>query len=411
MLQHWIWLTNRKGIGPRSVMALLRHFGDPEAVYFADPDHYKAVPDLGARDLSALEDKSLESAQKILEDCFNKNIKILTIQDAAYPDRLKNIPDPPAVLYYVGKLPEFDAEAAIAVVGTRKASAYGILTAKRLGYQIGRCGGLVVSGLAGGIDSAAMTGALTAGCPVVGVLGCGVDVVYPRYNGELYRDTAVRGCLISEFPPRTPPERQNFPRRNRVMAGLSLGVLVVEAPAKSGALITADQALEQGRDVFAVPGNIDSPNSEGTNRLISQGAMVAGCGWDVMKEYQALFPGKIARFEGGVKTTAEPELLRSLTPKKPVAMVASPRKTPKETKKSIDNPPQIAYIDLKDIEQQLTEDEKRILSALTKGPTHVDEVIAGTGLAASRVLASMTLLEVKGLIRRLPGKQYERSHK
>ena len=186
---------------------------------------------------------------------------------------------------------------------------------------------------------------------------------------------------------------------------------MVEAPAKSGALITADQALEQGRDVFAVPGNIDSPNSEGTNRLISQGAMVAGCGWDVMKEYQALFPGKIARFEGGVKTTAEPELLRSLTPKKPVARVASPRKTPKETKKSIDNPPQIAYIDLKDIEQQLTEDEKRILSALTKGPTQVDEVIAGTGLAASRVLASMTLLEVKGLIRRLPGKQYERSHK
>lgn len=411
MLQHWIWLSTRKGLGPRSVMSLLRHFGDPEAVYFADPGSYQLVPELERRDLSALEDKSLDGAQKVLEDCFNKQIRVLTYQDAAYPMRLKNIPDPPAVLYYVGNLPDFDGEAAVAVVGTRKATPYGIVVAKRLGYQIGRCGGMVISGLAGGIDSAAMTGALTAGGPVVGVLGCGADVVYPRWNTELYRDTAVRGCILTEFVPGTPPEGRNFPRRNRIMSGLSLGVLVVEAPVKSGALITADQALEQGRDVFAVPGNIDSPNSVGTNQLLGQGAMVAGTGWDVMREYEALFPNKVHPYHGGQQTTAEAEVKRTKIDAKPLPVVASKVETPKEVKKSIDNPSQIAYIDLNEIQQQLTPDEKAITDALSQGPTHVDEVIAKTGLAASRVLASMTLLEVKGLVRRLPGKLFELARK
>ena len=207
-------------------------------------------------------------ANGILGDCAAKGIYVLTYQDAAYPNRLKHIPDPPLTLYYQGTLPDFDAEPAVAVVGTRRASAYGCLTARRMGYQIAKCGGLVVSGMAGGVDTLAMKGALLAEQPVVGVLGNGLDVVYPRSNRDLYQDVAWRGCLLSEFPPGTPPIGRNFPRRNRIISGLTCGVVVVEAPARSGALITAQLALDQGRDVFAVPGNVDAACSAGSNGLL-----------------------------------------------------------------------------------------------------------------------------------------------
>ena len=182
MLLHWIWLAHRPGVSDRMKISLLAHFRDPEDIYFADGESYRHVPGVTAEAAAGLEDKDLSSSGKILEDCRREKIHMLTYRDAAYPSRLKATADPPVLLYYKGQLPDFDGQPVIGVVGTRKASAYGLQTAKRMGYQISKCGGIVVSGLAYGIDAMAMSGALTAGQPTVGVLGCGADIVYPQSN-------------------------------------------------------------------------------------------------------------------------------------------------------------------------------------------------------------------------------------
>ncbi len=288
MLKYWLWLASRRNLSPREQLAVLRHFGTPEAAYCAEKSALSEVE--GLRSTASLEDKSLMEPEEILNECYRKQISILTYQDAAYPDRLRSIDDPPMVLYYQGTVPAIDTEPVIAVVGTRKASAYGLVQAKQLGYQLGRMGAVVVSGGADGIDTMAMKGALTAGAPVIGVLGCGVDVVYPAANRSLFEDVRTRGWLVSEYPPGTAAIGAHFPVRNRILSALSLGVLVVEAPEKSGALITARRALEQGRDVFALPANVDSATCAGNLRLLREGAIVAADGWDVLKEYVHLFP-------------------------------------------------------------------------------------------------------------------------
>lgn len=412
MLIHWIWLSHRPGFGPRTKVKLLEHFRDPEAVYYADEE---ALGQLGlsAEAIAALLDKNLESSGKILEDCEKKRLNILTIQDAAYPSRLKNIPDPPPVLYYKGQLPDFDSEPVIGVVGTRKASAYGLTVAKRMGYQIGKCGGLVVSGMAYGIDGLAMSGALTAGAKTVGVLGCGADIVYPQSNRSLFRDVERYGCILSEFAPGQPAAKWTFPMRNRIISGLSCGVLVVEAPEKSGALITARLALEQGRDVFAVPGNIDMPTCIGSNELLRDGAIMVSSGWDVLSEYESLFPDKIHREDAPSRQRAYPqELARQEGETTPPRVAQTPR-TPEETnhlkknleKKSIDKEPVQAYSDVNVNLSRLSGDEKTIVLCLKNGQRLVDDVIAETGMTTGKLLAVLTMLELKGVIKRLPGKQ------
>ena len=194
------------------------------------------------------------------------------MQDADYPVRLRNIFEPPSLLYVKGQLPVIDEEVAVAMVGTRKASPYGVEAAEKIAYGLSRQGAVVISGAAAGVDSASHRGALRAGGKTIAVLGNGLDVVYPAENEWLYRDIAASGALISEYPPGTAAESWHFPVRNRIISGLSLATVVVEAPEKSGALITANTALEQGRDVFAVPGPIDAPMSRGCNRLIADGA-------------------------------------------------------------------------------------------------------------------------------------------
>lgn len=414
MLIHWIWLAHRSGLPDRMKRVLLQHFQDPEDMYYADSDAFDIVEGLSEEGREALRDKELSGAERILEQCRKENIHLLTYRDAAYPARLKNIDDPPVLLYYRGTLPDLDGSPAIAVVGTRKASAYGLTTAKRMGYQIGRCGGIVVSGMAYGIDGFAMTGALMADAPVVGVLGCGVDIVYPPSNKPLFQDAERYGCILSEFAPGTPPVRWNFPRRNRIIAGLSCGVLVVEAPEKSGALITARQALDQGRDVFAVPGNIDVPSFAGSNQLLRSGAIPALSGWDVVGEYEALFPDKIRRDTGPVRVTAEPdEVLRASGVEKPAARVAQKTRQPKKkqpddeksNKKVIDKESSPPYIDLNDKISKLSADEKAIVAALRNGERLVDDVIAETGMTTGKLLACLTMLELKGIVRRLPGKR------
>ena len=319
------------------------------------------------------------------------------------------------VLYYKGTLPDFDGSPVIGVVGTRKASAYGMQTAKRMGYQIGRCGGIVVSGMAYGIDGMAMAGALTAGQCVIGVLGCGADVIYPPSNRALFADVERYGCILSEFAPGTPPVKWNFPKRNRIISGLSCGVLVVEAPEKSGSLITARQAADQGRDVFVVPGNIDIPSFVGSNRLLRDGAIAVSSGWDILSEYEAQYPDKIHPDDAPAKQTAYPdEVLKvasqverpqSSEKKKPEksAKKENPKKEPK--KKDIDKEPSGPYIDVNDILTKLSPDEKAIVTAVKDGERLVDDVIAETGMTTGKLLATLTMLELKGIIKRHPGKR------
>ena len=414
MIVHWIWLATRHGVSDRLKVELLHHFQDPENVYFADADSYRQVEGLTTEGLEALKDKDLCPAEKILDDCRREKLQILTYQDAAYPGRLKNISDPPLVFYYKGRLPDFDGLPLIAVVGTRGASPYGLTTAKRMGYQIARCGGIVVSGMAFGIDGMAMRGALTGGGAVVGILGCGAEQIYPISNRSLFADTESYGCILSEFPPGTPPLARNFPRRNRIISGLSCGVLVVEAPEKSGALITARQAADQGRDVFVVPGNIDVPTFVGSNRLLRDGAIAVSHGWDILSEYEVLFPDKIRKDLGQNQLSiSREELAQNDESAAEVSKVAQKPKKPaqknpikQETeKKGIDKAASSPYSDVNDILPKLSADEQTIVSAIGKDERLVDDVIAETGLPVGKVLATLTLLEVKGVVKRLPGKR------
>ena len=411
MLIHWIWFATRTNLSDRTKANLLQHFRDAEDIYYAEADAYGVVDGITSDAIASLQDKQLGKAQSILDECEGKNIRILTIRDAAYPNRLRNIVDPPVVLYYKGHLPEFDSLPLIAVVGTRKATPYGLTTAKRMGYQIGACGGVVVSGMAYGIDGMAMQGALTAGAKVIGVLGCGADVVYPVSNRSLFADVERHGCLLSEFAPGTEPFKWNFPKRNRIISGLSCGVLVIEAPENSGALITARQAAEQGRDVFAVPGNIDMPSCAGSNGLLRDGAYMASSGWDVLGEYQAQFPGKIQnRCKPGQQMAYPDEIAKvAADAEKALPKVAQKPKLfshgKEKKKKEIDNTKRSQYSDAEDKRASLNQDEKMILSLVEQGTTLVDDIIAESNLAAGAVLAVLTMLEVKGLILRLPGKR------
>ena len=418
MLIHWIWLAHRPGVSDRMKVNLLQHFREPEDIYFADGESYRHVEGMTAEAAESLKDKDLSAAEAALAACRREGLHILTFQDAAYPSKLKNIADPPILLYYKGQLPDFDALPVIGVVGTRKASAYGMQTAKRMGYQIGRCGGIVVSGMAYGIDGMAMAGALTAGQVTVGVLGCGADIVYPPSNRGLFRDVEAYGCILSEFAPGTPPARWTFPKRNRIISGLSNGVLVVEAPEGSGALITANHGLEQGRDVFVVPGNIDQPGFVGSNRLLRDGATLVSSGWDILSEYAALYPDKISREEAASSQRAYPDEVAKVLAEseKPLPKVAQNRSLPGKNKalkknlekKTIDNEASEAYSDVNTTLPKLSPDEQLIINALSSGERLVDDVIAETGLTTGKMLALLTMLELKGLVKRLPGKRITR---
>ena len=413
MIAHWIWLSTRPHISERVKVELVRAFHDPEAVYYGDGDSFDQIPGLMPEGKVALGDKSMEEAEQILRTCRKKGLHILTFQDAAYPSRLKNIPDPPLVFYYKGRLPDFDALPVIGVVGTRRASAYGLNAARRMGYQIARCGGIVVSGMADGIDSMATRGALTADMPAIGILGCGADIVYPAKNRELFADMEQYGCLMSEFIPGTPPLGRNFPKRNRIISGLACGVLVVEAPEKSGALITAHAALDQGRDVFVVPGNIDVDTFVGSNRLLRDGAIAVSSGWDILSEYEAQFPDCVHRIDDPLplkagntteESTAEFGKLQHKAAQKPALSGKNQNSNYIEDKIVIDNGDASPYIGLEDRMPPLLPEEQKILSALTREPRLIDDVIAQTGISSARMLAVLTLLQVKGLVKQHPGK-------
>ena len=381
MLVHWIWFSELTSLSQRQKMNILRQGLEPEDLYHAGEEELAYI-----ENACGLLDKDLTNAYEIADHCRQKGIGILTFRDAAYPNRLRNVEDGPVLLYYRGVIPDLDAQPVIALVGTRKATPYGLRCARSIAGQIAACGGLVISGGAFGVDTAAMEAALDAGCSTIGVLGCGVDVVYPASNRNLFDTVMTTGCLISEYPPGTKPEHWHFPQRNRIISGISHGVLVVEAPRKSGALITARCALEQGRDVFTVPGNIDSAACEGSNALLLDGAQPVMSGWDLLQTYSAQFPDTVRKKEAPV--LQEKKIEQNI-----------------DDKKVIDNPPAPPYSGLVEQVDNLGEDEKALLSCLSAEPILLDDVIARTQIPAAKVLSMMTVLSLKGLVVMHPGRR------
>ena len=395
-LKYWLWLTRLPGLSNQSRLSLLRHFGTPENVYFAEEPELALVEGLERRQAAALSDRSLDAAERVLERCQKLNLHLLTLQDANYPERLRNIYDPPCLLYVKGTLPPLDEEIVISAVGTRKCTPYGVTCAESIAYGLATGGAIVASGLARGIDSAAIRGALLGGGVTVGVLGNGLDVVYPRENAGLYEDVAASGALISEYPPGTEPLPGNFPVRNRILSGIAVGALVVEAPLRSGALITASRALEQGRDVFAVPGPIGSYTSQGCNRLIRDGAALVADADDILEAYAARFPDKIRQSRDipvilpePVREESEPVRERKAAPETP----AEPEPLPVVSVADGDVSPEQAAV-------------LRLMNP--QDPVQADDLIDLSGLPTRQVLADLTMLEIGGYVKQFPGKRYVR---
>ena len=395
MLLYWIWFAQLNKIPTLLKQVLLRHFHDPEEIYHSEENRLAVVEGMTQTAMQALEDKDLAPAQKILEECEQKGIGILTLHDRAYPNRLRNTPDAPVLLYYKGKLPDWDAQPAIGIVGTRKASPYGMSTAARFGKQIAACGALVISGGASGIDTMAMKGAMEAEKPVVAVLGCGVDVVFPSENRFLFQQVKEDGCLLSEYPPRTKAYGWHFPERNRIITGISDALLVVEAPEKSGAMISARLALDQGREVYVVPGNVDVATCAGSNALLQDRAMPALSGWDVVKGYADLWPDVVRKH--AIEYTGKPV---TNVAQKPLPLYRPEQKT---DKKAIDKEEKSTYSVLNGKQAALSETEQTVLALLGSQPIPVDELIAQTQMSAGAVKAILTRLTIKGLTVNLPG--------
>lgn len=388
MLKYWIWLAELPELTNQARLALLRHFGTPENAFYADAGEILLTEGITRAQAEALDNKSLAAAERVLEDCRRLGLRILTFQDAEYPNRLRNIYDPPFLLYVRGRLPLVDEEPVITVVGTRTCTPYGETCGEKLGYGLAKGGAVVVSGLARGVDAAATRGALRAGGVPIGVVGGGVDVVYPPEHRYLYEDVAAAGALLSEYPPGTEPDRTHFPVRNRIMAGLAVATVVVEAPLRSGALITANTALEQGRDLFAVPGPIDAPASAGCNRIIRDCGFIVTEARDVLERYAERFPDKL-RLE---EAREEPETLGYQA-----------RRERAEAPKAAPPPLSVSG-------SSLTDDQIALLRALSdEEPRLADDLIEETGIPARRVLSALTLLELDGHVTQHTGKRYTRA--
>ena len=386
-LQYWLWLSAMP-VSPRAKAALIEHYGDAESAFHAPEGSFSLIPGITPLEAKELENRDLRAANRIAGACEEQHLQILTYQDAAYPRRLRNIFAPPVVLYGKGKLPDIDNEALISVIGTRKASFYGLKMGRDLAYQICCGGGMVVSLLTNGVDAEAARGALSANGVCVGVLGTS----HEEEHGYLARELAVRGALISEIPPGVPWQKHFFRDRNRIAAGLSAGVVVVEAPERSGTRLFAQVALEQGKEIFAVPGNADSENSVGTLALIQEGAKLVTCGWDVLSEFGARFPGKLH------------DCGRNPAPvSKAVPAMSAEEKT---ENLAVDKESGKGYIDLREQLSALSEDELLIVTAIGKGPTHADDIIEKTGLPTALVLKLLMMLTIKKYVSKRPGNYY-----
>lgn len=396
-LKYWVWMSDLPDVRPVSRIKLIEHFGGPREVYYALTKEYKAVSMLRPGEIKALEDKDLSRARSIMQRCAEENIGIVTLTDAAYPRRLAAINDPPVCLYVRGRLPFIDDEAAFAIVGTRSATPYGLKMSRRMGFELTKCGGLVISGLTRGNDEMAALGALQAGGRCVGVMPCPIDDT--SWGGDIVEDVATCGALISEYPPGAKKFRMAYRYRNRVASGLATAVVVIEAPEGSGALLFADEAASQGREIYVVPANADSDTSKGSNKLLREGAQPATCGWDVAEDFEAQFRYRL--HEPG-EINMPPET-RRYERGKGFAVVREPIK---KKKKAIDKPQSVEYIDLGQQLAGLSDKQLKIVGAIETPGTHVDDIIARTGFPASEVLSELTMLQIEGFVRQEAGKRF-----
>jgi DNA processing protein len=352
--QYWVAFSLVKGIGPVRFQSLLDYFGDPQIAWGAPP---QALREAGLSEKIVENLVQLRSAvelEKVWERLEAKGISVKILLDEDYPSRLKELDLPPPVLYMCGNLTP-DDEWAVAVVGTRRVTAYGRQIAEDVAGTLARNGITVVSGLARGADSISHQAALNAGGRTIAVLGSGLDRIYPPENRRLSEQITTNGALISDYPPGTPPEASNFPPRNRLISGLSLAVVIVEAGQTSGALITAAFAADQGRDVFAVPGNITSPSSKGTNRLIQDGAHPLLHAEDILEVLE-------------LTRVAEQRTARVVLPADAV--------------------------------------EAQLFETLSREPLHIDEIRSRTEIPIEKVTATLALMELKGMVRQVGGMHY-----
>jgi len=358
---YWLALSLTPGVGSIFTKRLLDRFQTPEAIFRAPMKELLEIEGLGEKVAREIQRGPLEKVvEKELVLLKEAGGKMITLRDEDYPMRLKDIYDPPALLYVRGELRRED-ELAIAIVGSRKTSPYGRWFTEKIGQDLARHGVTVVSGMARGIDSVAHMGALQGGGRTIAVLGCGVDVIYPSENRNLFHQIIEHGAVLSEFPMGSPPEGGHFPRRNRIISGLSIGVVIVQASAESGSLITAGYALEQGREVFAVPGNVGAEGSRGTNQLIKEGAKLVESTEDILEE---ILP----------QWKREKEIL-------PKAETPVP---------------------------DLSEEEMLLYRLLGESPLHIDAIIRESQLDPGRVSSLLLNLELKGLISQWPGKCFSK---
>jgi DNA processing protein len=355
-------------LGPVRLRQLVARFGSPEGVLRAGRESLRAVPGIDAKLAEVIADweNQIDLAgewRKVRE----RGLTLLTQEDDLYPELLRKESGAPFLLYVWGRLERRDHNA-VGVVGSRQATVYGLSAAKRLSFQIAYAGYTVVSGLARGIDTAAHEAALAAKGRTIAVIGSGIGQLYPPENAPLAERIAANGAVVSEYPVDRIADRQTFPYRNRIVAGWCGGLLVVEAPGRSGALITAQNALDAGRSVYAVPGPIDRPNSLGCHRLIQQGAKLVVDGADVIEDMTPLFP---------------------MAPQGPAARAGAEAARPAAV--------------------SLTLDEQILFDALEGGEAHVDELIGSSGLTAPTVSAGLIRLEMRGLVKQLPGRRYMRA--
>jgi DNA processing protein len=359
-LKYWVWLSSLNKITSRKRFQLLGHFKAPENIWNASKTDLKALP-LMTREvmMQLLDEQEKDKASELLKIIKDLGVSIITIEDRLYPDCLRNIYDPPVVLYMKGQLVE--DEKAIAVVGSRNATSYGLKMAESLSYHMAGYGITVTSGMARGVDSHAHKGAINAGGRTIAVLGCGLDIVYPPENKSLMEKIVRSGAVISEYLPGIQPMPYNFPARNRIISGISVGVVIVEAGERSGSLITADFALEQGREVFAVPGNACSLYSVGTNRLIKDGAKMVTEVEDIFEELRTFDDLKNNESSGLNKYINKSRL------------------------------------------QGLSGSELKIIECISLEPLHVDTILQKSGLSAQEINSILVMLELKGVISKFPG--------
>ncbi len=401
-LESWIWFSGLRKLRFRTRRALLAKYDGAKGLRYADRREIETLPGLLPEERNELLQNHGGEAERIIRRCAQEQIRILTFHDAAYPERLRNIPDPPYVLYVSGDMPDVDAEPVIAVVGTRKSTRYGDKMARDIAAGIAACGGIVATGLAAGIDSSAAIGALDANGTIIGVLGVAINHFYPSSNAKLYARVRESGVLISEYPPDAQGSKEWFPQRNWIIAGLSLGVVVPEAPERSGALITAHKALDYGRDVFAVPANADSPKGRGSNRLIKEGAALVTDAWDVMECYLPQYPDRISRKEPAIPDDRQEDQNARGAKDAGIGgdfyLFRSPNRGREQSGSSTET--------LKLQLASLTEQQLRIVGVMDRPSMHVDDIIDLTKLPTSAVLSELTMLQIMGFVVQEPGKRF-----